>query len=372
MKRFVASLLAMLLLLYSFGACGESFGGSGTLNPRDRWLEDLGDSAPLVKELLSGLDVEYQSARGGAYLTLTNASHSVGLRLVQREGRTYLMTSATQAAPLSHDLVGLLFGACTLESSANAYRAAMTAALPDRVKDLPAYDDVYNSLFTTCRFLELEGADTAEFLARAEIAALLPLTGVSAEGWQRAAEAGSVHAELTVYQAGEQILSTIDLSAPDMPDAYISYLQDDMGLTFCAASDTAPVSDWDDALEAIARGDSPTGQRTDAFILQFDDLGGKETYLEYTRATAEANTTFEISNLAEAGGEAALEVMVKKNGLRMLEINLNIHPGDETEPLDEPEYLPDELAQEAIAAYFASMDGGFETLLPALHALIKN
>lgn len=372
MKRLVAALLCLMLFLFSSGAYAEAFGGSGMLNPRDRWLDDLGDAAAETADLLANMDVEYQSAPDAAYLTLTNASHSVGLRLVRREGRTYLMTGVKRAVPLTYDLVGLLNGTCSLERVNESCRTALAAALAGMVSDVPAYDDVYNSLFTACRFLEMDGTAAADFLAAPAIAALLPMTGVSAGQWQSAAETGSVHAELTVYQAGNQMLATVDLSAPDMPNAYISYLQDDTGLTFRAAADMQPVSDWDDALEEISRGERPTGSRIDAFILQFDDLNGKETYLEFTRAAGGTDTTFELSNVPGENGDAALEIMVKKNGLRMLGMELTLQPGTGVELPDEPELLDDDLAEEELAAYFSAMDGGFETLLPAIHALMKN
>lgn len=359
LKRLTALLLCLMLVAPA--ALAGTYQLQGMMTPQKAWLEALGDGAGEISALAQQSVITMDVDATAANIALSNAQPAF-LRLVAQQGRTLLMVSDTEAVVLLKDYVALLNQVSNLEKASLDYQVSARNAMGALVEAAPENSDIYNSMFTTSRFLELDGEAVGAMLALPEISALLPMTGYAASDWVTAAQAsGSSHAEITVYQANSAVYCVLDITVEGMPCAYISYMQDAYGLTLLSAVDTQPVTDWDETLLKIDRGQSDTGRRADAFVIYFDDDLGRETYLEYAVTSMGKTQSCEVSfEGGEVGELSGLNVVIRRDGTQLIQLDFTIAVDENAalQGVPAPEMitvLEGEAAQQAYAQYISAL-----------------
>ncbi len=326
MKKVLCFLLILMCMVLSVTSFAENYALNGSLEAKKTLLEGLEAQGDEVEEILSNTSVSVSLGANSAQMHLNYQGTEDVLRFQVKDGQTFVQANDSAFIKTNFDFVKNFYQFSNLHHVTTDYKEQIKGMFESVTQEAPLRKNVYNSLFRTSKFIQIENDKIYDFLSQPYIYAVLPMTEIDGKVWLQNAKEQKGYAEVTFYQADSAVLCVIDLEIQNMPAVHITYLQDQAGVTITVLSDTQEVTDWDEVMVQIERGETQTAKRHDAFVLYFDDAPVFETYLEASVLSADKNVAYEISYVTDDDnkGVALLEGTIKKNNKKMLEWTLDV------------------------------------------------
>ena len=302
MKRFAVLALALTMAFSLVCASADSWKGDMQVTVKSALEKKLDDRGEAVSDALESASMYFLISENAGVLSVNDAA--------------FALDAGTVA--------GLNF--CVGMGSWLDLVSGLQSELAGRTEGIDPREDIYSSLFTMSRYKELDPTETASLLENE----LLQWLFAAACEDLTALEAGmdAAHpSELSFFETEGCYLMKLDMvSGGNDILAIVSY---DLSSVSAAVYIDSGVTDWDETCEAIREGE--TGRGVNAFLLT--DIYGDETetYVEVSPNGLKTGKTWELT-LTESGDDRTLDIMVKVDGKKYIDIEAALAVTDQALP----------------------------------------
>ena len=195
--------------------------------------------------------------------------------------------------------------------------------------DVKAESNIYSSLFTESKFHKLTAAEMVDILSGRAFREIMSWIA-DWDGFTESTEAADDYeGSITFFQVEEKYLMVLDFTACGV-DYLVSAEYDGFSFTVSAYADTG-VTDWDDAKEAIAAGNSENGRGIKVFAMIFEDKTDSENYVEIARYTGKDNNRLEMSCYQSTDDNESkdIEITAVRNDKKCIKVKGTVEAAEE-------------------------------------------